>query len=293
MNPIVLLLLKKSEVDPVVGIVLLVIVLIILGISQAMRDPDKWYGEMACRKCGYRWQSRRKTPPARCPRCSATLITIQTPADSMKKQTPSPTITPPRPIVPDLSEARMRAQRLLDEHKARLAQPPSKTISKDEALKILSLQTGASREEVSAAYHELVKKYHPDKVAHLGDEFKVMAEEKTKAINQAYRILTSATLPALPDATTQDPATEIKDDPEDELFDQAVEIVTSMTLASTSVLQRRLSIGYGRAAKMLDMMEKRGFIAPASGSKPRRVFKAAYDYRNNLSVKSKERQEAP
>jgi S-DNA-T family DNA segregation ATPase FtsK/SpoIIIE len=71
--------------------------------------------------------------------------------------------------------------------------------------------------------------------------------------------------------------------PEDELFAQALEIVTDMGRASTSVLQRRLSIGYGRAAKILDMMERRGFIGPSEGaSKPRKVLQAAYDFRDRL-----------
>jgi S-DNA-T family DNA segregation ATPase FtsK/SpoIIIE len=71
--------------------------------------------------------------------------------------------------------------------------------------------------------------------------------------------------------------------PEDELFAQALEIVTDMGRASTSVLQRRLSIGYGRAAKILDTMERRGFIGPSEGaSKPRKVLQAAYDFRDRL-----------
>ena len=71
--------------------------------------------------------------------------------------------------------------------------------------------------------------------------------------------------------------------PEDEMFSQALEIVTDMGRASTSVLQRRLSIGYGRAAKILDMMERRGFIGPSEGaSKPRKVLQTAYDFRERL-----------
>jgi S-DNA-T family DNA segregation ATPase FtsK/SpoIIIE len=68
----------------------------------------------------------------------------------------------------------------------------------------------------------------------------------------------------------------------DELYDQALAIVTDMGRASTSVLQRRLSIGYGRAAKILDMMEREGFIGPAEGAKPRKVLKAAYEFRERL-----------
>jgi S-DNA-T family DNA segregation ATPase FtsK/SpoIIIE len=69
---------------------------------------------------------------------------------------------------------------------------------------------------------------------------------------------------------------------QDGLFDEALVIVTDMGRASTSVLQRRLSIGYGRAAKILDMMERRGFIGPAEGSKPRKVLQAAFEFRERL-----------
>jgi len=68
----------------------------------------------------------------------------------------------------------------------------------------------------------------------------------------------------------------------DELYEEALAIVTDMGRASTSVLQRRLSIGYGRAAKILDMMEHEGFIGPAEGAKPRKVLKAAYEFRERV-----------
>ncbi|QUW01452.1 DNA translocase FtsK [Chloracidobacterium sp. MS 40/45] len=64
----------------------------------------------------------------------------------------------------------------------------------------------------------------------------------------------------------------------DALYDEAVRIVVQMGKASTSVLQRRLRIGYGRAAAILDMMEREGFIGPIDGSRPRVVKQAAYDY---------------
>jgi S-DNA-T family DNA segregation ATPase FtsK/SpoIIIE len=74
----------------------------------------------------------------------------------------------------------------------------------------------------------------------------------------------------------------------DELFDEAVIIVTDMGRASTSVLQRRLSIGYGRAAKILDLMERGGFIGPVDGAKPRKVLQAAYDFRERLGERIEE-----
>lgn len=59
----------------------------------------------------------------------------------------------------------------------------------------------------------------------------------------------------------------------DELYDEAVRIVVEMGKASTSTLQRRLRIGYGRAARLLDIMEDDGIVGPPDGSKPREVLK--------------------
>lgn len=51
---------------------------------------------------------------------------------------------------------------------------------------VLGLGRGASRDEVQKAYRALAKKYHPDKVQHLGEEFRVLAEERFREIRQAY-----------------------------------------------------------------------------------------------------------
>jgi DNA segregation ATPase FtsK/SpoIIIE, S-DNA-T family len=78
------------------------------------------------------------------------------------------------------------------------------------------------------------------------------------------------------------------DGEQDDLFDEALVIVTDMGRASTSVLQRRLSIGYGRAAKILDQMERQGMIGPAEGSKPRKVLQAAYEFRDRAEQRIQE-----
>ncbi len=59
---------------------------------------------------------------------------------------------------------------------------------------------------------------------------------------------------------------------EDELYDQAMEIVIRAKQASTSLLQRRLKVGYSRAARLLDDMEMRGVVGPADGNKPRKIL---------------------
>jgi S-DNA-T family DNA segregation ATPase FtsK/SpoIIIE len=58
----------------------------------------------------------------------------------------------------------------------------------------------------------------------------------------------------------------------DELYDRAVELVQMNGQASTSFLQRRLRVGYNRAARMIEMMEEDGIVAPADGAKPRNVL---------------------
>lgn len=59
---------------------------------------------------------------------------------------------------------------------------------------------------------------------------------------------------------------------EDELFSEAVRVICEMDRASASLLQRRLKVGYARAARLLDEMEGRGIVGPADGSKPREVL---------------------
>ena len=59
----------------------------------------------------------------------------------------------------------------------------------------------------------------------------------------------------------------------DELFDDAVRLVFEFGKASTSLLQRRLRIGYGRAAHLIDLMERDGLVGPADGSRPRELLK--------------------
>jgi S-DNA-T family DNA segregation ATPase FtsK/SpoIIIE len=61
---------------------------------------------------------------------------------------------------------------------------------------------------------------------------------------------------------------------DDDLYQEAVRVVCEAGRASTSTLQRRLRIGYGRAARLIDIMEKDGIVGPPDGTKPREVLKA-------------------
>lgn len=71
---------------------------------------------------------------------------------------------------------------------------------------------------------------------------------------------------------------------EDELFEEAKGIIIKAGKASTSMLQRRLSIGYGRAAKILDMLEEAGVIGPSNGAKPREVMISQEQYESSSSI---------
>jgi len=59
---------------------------------------------------------------------------------------------------------------------------------------------------------------------------------------------------------------------EDELFEEAVKVVVQAKKASASLLQRRLKVGYARAARLLDIMEAKGIVGPGEGAKPREVY---------------------
>ena len=60
--------------------------------------------------------------------------------------------------------------------------------------------------------------------------------------------------------------------PDDELLTAAVDVVLETGQASVSMLQRRLKLGYARAARLVDQMEERGYVGPFEGSKPRQLL---------------------
>lgn len=70
---------------------------------------------------------------------------------------------------------------------------------------------------------------------------------------------------------TSDPMAE-NSDVDDDLYAEALEVVRSAGKASASLLQRRLRVGYARAARLLDLMEDKGVIGPAQGAKPREIY---------------------
>lgn len=74
---------------------------------------------------------------------------------------------------------------------------------------------------------------------------------------------------------------EAADEYEDELYDQAAQIVIEAKQASVSLLQRRMRVGYARAARLIDSLEAKGVVGPYEGSKPREVLVTLEQYQHS------------
>jgi S-DNA-T family DNA segregation ATPase FtsK/SpoIIIE len=82
----------------------------------------------------------------------------------------------------------------------------------------------------------------------------------------------------------QEPRAKLElEDYQDELYNDAVRIVITSGQASISHLQRRLRLGYGRAARMIDRMESEGIVGPADGARPRDIL-VKEDYLHRLEA---------
>jgi S-DNA-T family DNA segregation ATPase FtsK/SpoIIIE len=67
------------------------------------------------------------------------------------------------------------------------------------------------------------------------------------------------------------------DDEDDEMLESAAELVIQNGKASATLLQRRLRVGYPKAARLIDLLEDKGVIGPADGSRPREVLISSVD----------------
>jgi S-DNA-T family DNA segregation ATPase FtsK/SpoIIIE len=75
------------------------------------------------------------------------------------------------------------------------------------------------------------------------------------------------------DVSSDDGLISEKEEGADPMYSKALEIVLTFKTASTTFLQRKLKIGYARAASLIDLLEKNGVIGPADGSRPRRILR--------------------
>jgi S-DNA-T family DNA segregation ATPase FtsK/SpoIIIE len=69
------------------------------------------------------------------------------------------------------------------------------------------------------------------------------------------------------------PEEEEVSDEDEELVEKCIEIMRQEKKASTSLFQRRLRLGYTRAARILDILEQRGYVGPGEGAKPREILR--------------------
>ncbi len=74
------------------------------------------------------------------------------------------------------------------------------------------------------------------------------------------------------------------DEDEDELIPEAKDVIMKAKKASASLLQRRLRIGYARAARILDILEEQGFIGPSNGAKPREILMDLDEYEESMQA---------
>jgi uncharacterized membrane protein YkvA (DUF1232 family) len=80
-------------------------------------------------------------------------------------------------------------KRTSDKNSSRSYTNARSSFTERDPYEILGIERNASQEDIKRAYRQLAAKYHPDKVEHLGDEFKVLAEKRFKEIQQAYQEL--------------------------------------------------------------------------------------------------------
>jgi len=123
----------------------------------------------------------------------------------------------------------------------------------------------------SARVHRLHAPYTSEKETHAVVEFwraQAQAQYEQKFL-EAPKEEREGALGAAADGDSGDGG----EDEHDELYQDAVRLVIEFGKASTSLLQRRLRIGYGRAAHLIDLMQNDGIVGPADGPKPREVLK--------------------
>ena len=105
-----------------------------------------------------------------------------------------------------------------------------------------------------------------------------------KEIGRLTKFWLRQSKPQYNDEILKEPEAKVElDDFQDELYSEAVRVVITTGQASVSNLQRRLRLGYGRAARMIDRMQSEGIVGPADGSRPREIL-VKVDYLERMQV---------
>jgi DNA segregation ATPase FtsK/SpoIIIE-like protein len=114
----------------------------------------------------------------------------------------------------------------------------------------------------------------------MDDTQKTIEELKTEIISLKIRLArVEGFIGSMPDPNEYINTEEPSDGSQDPLVEQAINIVCQYDRASASLIQRKLSIGYARAARLLDQLEELGIVGPGTGSEPRNVLiKDAKEY---------------
>ncbi len=124
-----------------------------------------------------------------------------------------------------------------------------------------------------------------------------VAEKETKKVvdfikEQSGAVLYDDQIVEKPQRGISIPGFEGSNDDEDELMQEAIETVQAAGKASASLLQRRLKVGYARAARLLDILEDKGIIGPGDGAKPREVYSMENSPNSDLSQEAQDFDEA-
>jgi S-DNA-T family DNA segregation ATPase FtsK/SpoIIIE len=102
-------------------------------------------------------------------------------------------------------------------------------------------------------------------------------------IERVVSFLKNQGVPAVPDDSVLETVTISDEGADDDLYEEAMRIVVLHQQASTSMLQRRLKVGYSRAARLLDLLEERGVVGPSEGAKGREVLVTEHELEERRS----------